>query len=495
MIEAEVHEQLKAFLRAQRQLTWPHHLSLARLVARALRVGRHTLVQISPGSDSNYRLSWLMPLLLWPGPVVLVASTHLQHRLLHIDLPRLRQWLNWEKPLLCQAQPPTPDFQGVWLTTVEDWLQADAKRIGQAVVFAEAEGLEAAMRQHLTHTLGPADWHRLRLACPSHADIIRDVQVGLTQQLFQHPANPFDAFVLEAPSLALLQELLETLPTLPLAWAPFLGNGSSAHGIWAELNRSQGQFQLHCSPASLACFLQPYWTTGPLVLIGEALDANPQAEGFRCRLGLPGELTCVSFGPDRQREVINLYAPAAQLLPNTPGFLAGLLTELRRLLSLQATAAGVAVILVEDMPLKQTISAQLAAEFGSRVQLERTGLEDNGILVSSVDYWLKHQAVLPAPQVLVVATLPFPPLEDPRVALQVAHFKQNRQDWFRLYLLPEAITRLQGAIAPLRANQGLLCIVDGRLLRRSYGAQFLQALEPCNHQRYLSVDLFLNPDA
>lgn len=489
MIEAEVHEQLKAFLRAQRQLTWPHHLSLARLVARALRLGRHTLVQISPGSDSHYRLSWLMPLLLWPEPVTLVASPELQQRLLHVELPRLRQWLTWDKPLLVQNNPPPPVFQGLWLTTVQDWLQAGPGQ-RQTVVFAEADSLESSIRQSFTQTLGPEDWQSLRLACPNYVEQIRDAQVGLTQQLFQHPANPFDAFLLEAPSQRLLQDLLNTLPTLPSAWQPFRTEADSNDGLWADLLRPQGQFRLHCSPKRLASVLSPYWSSGTLVLIGEALDANSQAEGFRYRLGLPEALTCISFGPDRQREAINLYTPPAQLLPNTPAFLTGLMTELRRLLSLQATVPGVAVVLVEDMPLKQQVSTQLAAEFGSRVRLEQTGLEENGILVSSFDYWLQHQAALPSPQLLVIATLPFPPLEDPQVALQVAQFKQNRQDWFRLYLLPEAIGRLQRAIAPLRAQQGLLCIVDGRLLRRSYGTQFLQAIDPCNHLRYLSVDVF-----
>ena len=41
MIEVEVHQQLRAFLREREDVAWPHHLTMARLVARALRLGRN----------------------------------------------------------------------------------------------------------------------------------------------------------------------------------------------------------------------------------------------------------------------------------------------------------------------------------------------------------------------------------------------------------------------------------------------------------------------
>lgn len=47
MIEAEVHLSLHNFLRSQVGFpTWPHHLTMARLVARAFRLGRSALIQV-----------------------------------------------------------------------------------------------------------------------------------------------------------------------------------------------------------------------------------------------------------------------------------------------------------------------------------------------------------------------------------------------------------------------------------------------------------------
>ena len=88
------------------------------------------------------------------------------------------------------------------------------------------------------------------------------------------------------------------------------------------------------------------------------------------------------------------------------------------------------------------------------------------------------QSQLPRPGLLVLATLPLPSLENPLVAGRVAYYKQLRQDWFRLYLLPTALMELQRAIAPVRANQGTVAILDSRVNHRSYGRQILQALDP-----------------
>ncbi|MGA1476175.1 MAG: ATP-dependent DNA helicase, partial [Prochlorothrix sp.] len=67
MFEVEVHQQLRAFLREQAGSAWPHHLTMARLVARALRLGRSSLIHLgTAGGHTAHRGSDLMAMLLWP---------------------------------------------------------------------------------------------------------------------------------------------------------------------------------------------------------------------------------------------------------------------------------------------------------------------------------------------------------------------------------------------------------------------------------------------
>lgn len=519
MIEVEVHQQLRAFLREQGEPYWPHHLTMARLVARALRLGRSALIQAGApsGYHGRYRLSYLMPLLLWPGAAVLVASEAVQQRLLMVEIPRLRQWIPEHKVIRTGDRLPNPEFQGLLITSPQAWLSDQLGNEGRfppeiPTLIDGVDDLELWIRELLTVSIQPHDWDALMLACPHQADRIRDIRVQLTRSIFQHPVNPYECYLLEPgdqDALTHLSHLLQTShpssdpaflqewpSSLPENWLHFfqrLPQEGQEQMLWAEVSRPQGQFFLHCAPTDIASTVGSIWLQQPIVLIGGSLDIEPSAPIYRQRLGL-GDVTCLKFSLDRQHELIQLYLPDGLPLPNTPHFQAALMRELRTLLNASSEGQGLTVVLVGDVPLKAQVGSMLAGEFGSRVQVEKTCLDDQGILVTGWEFWRQHQGVLPAPQLLVIATLPIPSLEDPLVAGRVAYYKRLRQDWFRLYLLPEALSELQRAIAPVRDSQGVVALLDNRVNYRTYGQQILTALSPFARINYVDPSLFTQLD-
>jgi ATP-dependent DNA helicase DinG len=204
-----------------------------------------------------------------------------------------------------------------------------------------------------------------------------------------------------------------------------------------------------------------------------------------------------------------LYIPDRLPMPNTPQFQDALIQQilailfrignwglgtrdwgLGKILPNSSPIPGLVVILVGDTPLKAQVGAVLASEFGSRVQVEKTSLNENGILVTGWEFWRQYQSILPVPKLLAIATLPIPSLEDPLVAGRVAYYKKRRQDWFRLYLLPAALRELQRAIAPLRECQGIVALLDGRIHHRSYGQEVLASLSPSARINYLDPSWF-----
>lgn len=510
MIEVEVHQQLRAFLREQGEPYWHHHLTMARLVARALRLGRSALIQAGApsGYHGRYRLSYLMPLLLWQGSAILVAPEAIQQRLLMVEIPRLRQWIVTEKLIQTGDQWLGDDFEGLLLTSPQAWLSDRLHQTGRfptnvLTIIDGIDDLETWTRTLLSVELRTQDWEALMQQCPQQDELIRNARVQMTHLIFQHPPNPYNCYLLEAPEQEVLTHLYQSLQdvqpnepdlpalALPEIWQTFKQRlQTEGQMIWTEVNRQQGGFSLHCAPAEVAPQLNPIWQQQPVVLIGGALDLEANAPTFRQRLGLE-DLTCVKFSPDRQHELIQLYLPDGLPMPNTPQFQPFLLKEIRALLTATQTAnQGLTVFLVGDMPLKARVGSILAAEFGSRVQVEKTCLDENGILVTGWEFWRHHQAVLPAPHLLVIATLPLPSLENPLVAGRVAHYKRARQDWFRLYLLPEALSELQHAIAPVREAQGVVALLDNRVNHRSYGQQVLTAMSPLARINYVDASLF-----
>ena len=496
LIEVEVHNSLLRFLRSNSEPQWPHHLTMARLVARALRLGRSALIQtgLTAGVyQQRYRVSYLMPILMWPEPAILVAPTRTIEHLRAVEIPRLQEWLQTDRQIATYDQ--NTDFPGLMLADPQSWLASrlatDAQFHSQIPTIIDGvDDLESWTREQLTASLHPGDWNDLMLAVPSQADAILQVRVLLTRACFQHPAKPDECYLLETAEQNILKGLFETIASsalIPTAWSSFWQRWESNGKLrWAQINREAGSFSLYCAPIQVAEVLSKIWDFQPVVLIGGAVDVEPKAPIFREMLGLP-ELTSVKFSPDRQSELIQLYIPNWLPLPNTPEFQGVLIEEIRTLLFMSASVAGLTVLIVGDVPLKARLAAILASEFGTRVQVEKTDVSENGILVTGWEFWRQHQGELSAPHLLAIATLPLPSMENPLVTARVAYYKEQRKDWFRLYLLPAALNELQRAIAPVRERQGVVAIFDTRVIHRSYGQQFLAALSPFARIDYLDT--------
>jgi hypothetical protein len=58
--------------------------------------------------------------------------------------------------------------------------------------------------------------------------------------------------------------------------------------------------------------------------------------------------------------------------------------------------------------------------------------------------------------------------------------------------LPTALNELQRAIAPVRDRQGVVALLDNRVLHRSYGSHVLTALSPLARINYLDSAFFPN---
>jgi ATP-dependent DNA helicase DinG len=454
---------------------------------------------------------------MWYGPVIIVAPEAVQQRLLKVEIPRLQPWLQANKPIRTGDAWPNAEFQGLLLTTPQAWLKGQLTSTndfppGIPTIIDGVDDLEDWVRDQLTQTIHPQDWEQLMLACPEQAEIIRQTRAQLTHELFQHPANPYECYLISQSEIEILNQLyleLALIPNLPEPWQNFwqqfalitdhLSSSSPSSPssppplFWATIARRQGLFSLNYAPIELGSILTPVWQRQPVVLIGSAIEPETEAPLFRQRLGLD-DVTCLKFSSETQGSAIQLYVPHKIPLPNTPEFQAAFIHQVRTLVCLSATAPGLTVILVGDVPLKAQVGAVLAGEFGSRVQVEKTCLDENGILISGWEFWREHQGVLPAPHLLIIATLPLPSLENPLVSGRVAHHKRSHQDWFRLFLLPAALNELQRAIAPVRESQGIVALLDSRVVNRSYGAQVLAVLSPLARINYLDPSLFSHPD-
>ena len=501
MIEAEVHSSLRDFLREKSPQKWPHHLTMARLVARALRLGRPALIQTG-SSFRKYSLSYLMPALMGDWSVIIVTPLATQHHLLQTEIPQLQDWLGITKKVRMGEQWQESD--NLLLTTPKNWLRDRLYQENRfppdiLTIIDGADELEELARQQLTISLKGSDWDELLQANPQETELIRNTRVKLTKAVFSHPPNPYECYLLEAEEKEILKHLCQKLDTNPALNPKFcqfcqhLSQNSLVDPLasdkifWISRSQTTGFFQIHLAPIEIASFLTPIWNQQPLVLIGSFLADESDDSLYRQKLGLP-EILFVKFSPNRQYEHIRLYLPSRLPLHNTPQFRDAVMEQIRILVGFSTNQA--VVILVEDVPLRGQVGSSLASQFGSRVKVDETKLPEDGILVTGWQFWKQHQDILPTPQLLIITTLPLPSLENPVVASRVAYYKRLRKDWFRLYLLPTALNMLQQAIVPLRESQGIVALLDHRVNCRSYGKTILSVLEPCARINYIDPNWF-----
>ena len=503
-IEVTTHTILRNLLRHQPEIAdWNHYLTMARLVARALRLSKSALIQTGVAthrSVGKYRLSYALAALLWDRAVTIAIPTAAQAQFLKTELPRIQQWLGTSKPVHYGKLPPAEsDFNGLWVTEPQSWLrlhfQQPALVSNNPTIIDGADDLENWAQELLTVSLNPEDWNSLHLSQPQlDWEKIVGVKIRLLESLWQRPIDPYNCYVLDPLERSLVESLKNLfIPELHPNWQKFYHQLSAPTNrlVWASLDRTRGTFTLAIAPINLVPFLAPIWERQATVLITSAVDLTNEAIGYRQELGL-GEITSVKFslvgaasGNDRRHtDLFQLYIPRWMPMPNTSKFQPILVDEIQQLLHLIDGSPKFVVILVGDTPLQAQLAAILAAEWGSRVQVERADLNETNILVSGWEFWQTHQDYLPTPQLMIIATLPIPSLEDPLVAAKVSFYKQQKQDWFRLYLLPTGLRILHRAIDPMRTSQGIVAIFDNRINQRSYGKQVLAALTPAARINY-----------
>jgi ATP-dependent DNA helicase DinG len=498
-IEVTTHIILRDLLRHQPTIVdWNHYLTMARLVARGLRLSKSSLIQTGIAthrSIGKYRLSYLIPALLWHKSVTIVIPTAFQDRLVTTELPQIQQWLNTSKPVDCSNTPPPPTFTGLWIVDPQSWLNQQlhhpASSVNHPTIIDGADDLENWAQELLTLRLQPPDWNNLRTSQPPEIwEQIVNIKIQLMASLWQRPPNPYNCYLLDNSERSLVESVTKLCqPNILPSWHKFDRqlSASTDRSIWAEIDRTHGTFTLAITPNDLVAELAPIWNRQSAIFITSAVDLSAEAIGYRQELGL-GEITSVKFPLDRQDDLFKLYIPRWMPLPNTSKFQSVLVDEIKHLLYLMNGHPKFVVILIQDTPLKAQLAAILAAEWGTRVQVDRIDLNESNILVCGWEFWQQHQDDLPTPKLMIIATLPIPSLEDPLVAAKVSFYKQQKQDWFRLYLLPTGLRILHRAIAPMRSSERIVAIFDNRIDRRIYGQQVLASLAPAIRINYLELN-------
>ena len=146
---------------------------------------------------------------------------------------------------------------------------------------------------------------------------------------------------------------------------------------------------------------------------------------------------------------------------------------------------GFTLILCDDINLKISLATELASKHGKRVLLETNPFRSNQILCASYNWWIKNSYLAEIPEQIIIPLLPIPDMREPINEINVSYNKRIAKDWFREFLLPEAIEKLERSVSPLRRNSGKLIILDGRANKRRWGRSIVKSIDYSKQINYM----------
>ena len=134
-----------------------------------------------------------------------------------------------------------------------------------------------------------------------------------------------------------------------------------------------------------------------------------------------------------------------------------------------------------------------------RIELTRQFREDKGaVLFGLKSFWEGVDIAGETLSLVVIDKLPFDPPDDPVHEARVAQMKAAGENWFGIYVLPQAVLRLKqglGRLLRTRDDRGVMAILDTRLYTKGYGKLVLDALPPARRTASVKdVDRFFNEE-
>ena len=478
MLEILSHQYLKRFIRSHK-IDWDHIYSFGRIISKCLQTNETYLIN-SEIFSSN---SWLSPLLislflfeenstlvLTQETIELIKKNHLE------DLKNLGFQFT-----LRNDQIIFPNHR-VCFITLENFLSdSNIFRFkNRRIIFSGIENIKDDLKNYFRILLLKKHWfHDFDKTLLTSQRIISKYN-SLKKKFFLKKVLDNDFIFLDPKEVNLLSKFFNEYASFSDKFQRVSEALSEGWACWVELDKINFEWKLFLEPLDELSQIKKLLSVNKFVFLS-ALRKDNFFEKYLKKQNIALDLV-INFKSNFNEKKILLYAPPRQMLPNNPMFTQVISDKCKKLVIF---SKGFTLVLSDDVNLKINLATELASKHGKRVLLESIPSDNNQILCASYNWWIKNSYLVKSPEQIIIPLLPIPEMKEPINGINVAHYKKLAKDWFREYLLPEALEKIERSVAPLRRNSGKLIILDGRANKRRWGRSILKSIEPSKQINYM----------
>ena len=290
------------------------------------------------------------------------------------------------------------------------------------------------------------------------------------------------------------QSLIETLDCL---------NGDS-QGLVRWIEKFGSGFALNATPLDIATRFQRMMEAhaAAWIFTSATLAVKRNFDHFSARLGLETPQALVLDSPFDYRRNALMYLPRGLPDPNSREYTAAVVKAALPLI--RASQGGAFLLCTSHRALQEAaailrpllnLPLLVQGELGRGELLVRFRDAGNAVLVGTSSFWEGVDVRGTALRLVIIDKLPFSSPGDPVLQARLEALREQGDDPFRGYQLPQAVITLkQGAGRLIRdaGDRGVLMLCDPRLLSRPYGKTFINSLPPMpvNHDLQQACSFF-----
>ena len=284
----------------------------------------------------------------------------------------------------------------------------------------------------------------------------------------------------------------------------FIEQSASNQVYWVErTGKTESNLSLHAAPIDLSEILGEmlFRLDRTVVMTSATLAVGGSEMGyFRNRVGAtkPG-IDAVQIGSpfDYERQMKLYLTPNMPESPRAPGYEEALAKWITHFVGM---TKGRAFVLFTNYRMMQTMAERTRDFFENnqwpllvqgegmsrRKMVESFKAQVGSVLFGTESFWSGVDVPGEALSNVIITQLPFAPPDSPATEARCELIKERGGDPFSEYSLPEAILKLRQGVGRLirtRSDEGIVAILDSRVVRKPYGRAFLNALPPCPVER------------